>query len=48
MAARLEQLLDLYSPMVEREDGTMERDPAFGVISKEDFLKLLNMPDEES
>ena len=46
-AARLEQLLDLYSPMVEREDGTIERDPAHGFISKADFLKLLEIPDEE-
>lgn len=43
--ARLEQLLDLYAPMVEREDGTRERDPSLGVISREDFVRLLDMPE---
>lgn len=45
IAARLEQVLDLYSPMVEREDGTFERDPEFGLIDRDDFIRLLDFPD---
>lgn len=41
VAGRFEWLLDLYMPVVERKDGTLERDPAFGLISREDFMRLL-------
>lgn len=40
IAARLEMLFDLYAPMVEHDDGETYRDPAYGFISREDFLRL--------
>lgn len=46
MAARFERLCDLYAPMTEQPDGTMKRDPEFGIISKEDFIRFLDMPAE--
>ncbi len=39
-AVRLEQLWDLYAP--KDEDGV--RHPEYGVISKDDFMKLLELP----
>lgn len=41
-AARLAQLEELYAPMVEQPDGTWRRDESCGVISKEQFMKLLD------
>ena len=43
-AAWLSFLEDLYAPMVEREDGTWERDPAYGIISLDELLRLLDDP----
>jgi hypothetical protein len=37
-------LLDMYAPLVERDDGTLERDPEAGIIGKDDFLRLLSEP----
>lgn len=47
LAARLEQLHDLYAPYVEQPDGTRRRDPAYGVISQADFMRLMDFPDVE-
>lgn len=44
-AGRLEFLNDLYAPMVERDNGTMERDPSLGVISREQVARLMDLPD---
>jgi hypothetical protein len=41
-AARLALLLDLYAPEVERDDGTIERDPSLGIISLEQIRELLD------
>ncbi len=41
LAGRFELLLDLYAPITEREDGSVTRDPAAGVISHDDFARLL-------
>ena len=45
LAGRLEFLLDLYAPLVEQDDGSLERDPEQGVISKDDFVRLLEVPE---
>lgn len=44
MAARLERLLDLFAPMTEQPDGTIMRDPEHGLITREDFIRLLDAP----
>jgi len=44
LAARFEKLLDLYAPMTEQADGTIRRDPAHGIISREDFIRLMDTP----
>lgn len=44
LAVRFERLLDLYAPMTEQADGTERRDPSCGVISREDFIRLLDEP----
>lgn len=43
-AGRFEQLVELYAPNVELEDGTVERDPAKGVISLEQLCELMAQP----
>ena len=43
-AVRFERLLDLYAPMTEQPDGSLLRDPNAGVISREDFVRLLDEP----
>lgn len=40
-AGKLEMLLEMMAPMTEQEDGTFVRDPSQGIISKEQFLELL-------
>lgn len=44
LAARLERLLDLYAPLTPLADGTMVRDPDMGIITKEQFIELLDTP----
>jgi hypothetical protein len=44
IAARFERLLDLYAPLTPLSDGTMVRDPNMGIISKEQFIELLDTP----
>jgi hypothetical protein len=44
LAVRFERLLDLYAPLTEQVDGTTRREPGAGVISHEDFLRLLDTP----
>ena len=44
LAARFERLLDLYAPMTEQPDGSTMRDPEAGVISREDFIRLMDAP----
>lgn len=46
-AARMELLTDLYAPLVEDEDGFWFRDPECGVITREQFIRLLTMPVDE-
>ncbi len=45
LAAQFELLQDLYAPMVEQPDGTCRRDPDYGLISQEDFMRLMDFPD---
>lgn len=45
IAHRFERLLDLYAPMTEQPSGEVMRDPSAGVISKEDFIRLLDAPE---
>lgn len=45
MAAKWEQLQDLFAPYVEQPDGTLKRDPEAGVISQEDAFRLMDFPD---
>lgn len=44
-AARFEQLHDLYAPLTMNEAGEMVRDPANGLISRDEFLRMLDAPD---
>lgn len=47
-AARLEQLTELWAPMVYAECGCcLGRDESRGVITREQFLRLLDMPEDE-
>jgi hypothetical protein len=39
-AGRLEFLLDLYAPLVEQEDGSLERDPEYGLIDEEQLVRM--------
>lgn len=43
-AVRLEQIMDLYAPWTEHEDGTVQRDPRHGIISQEEAQRLLDLP----
>jgi hypothetical protein len=41
-AGRLEMVISLYAPLIEREDGTTYREPRLGLISREQFLRCMN------
>ena len=41
LAARLEMLLDLYAPTVEVKAGVFVRDPEQGILTRDEFLRLL-------
>lgn len=48
LAGRFEHVMNLYAPMTEHEDGTIWADPAYGLISREDALRLLDEPHADS
>lgn len=41
-AVRFGRLLDLYAPETEQLDGSIMRDPTMGIISRDDFVRLLD------
>jgi hypothetical protein len=41
-------LLDLYAPVCELEDGTIERVPGEGILSLDQFMLLAQLPDGDA